>query len=70
MLGITEQKAAKKEKKAKKAEKAKANTKKKGDDHHQGHLHHFERQYSTMRDMPTDVEEVGFKYFVLGCVQV
>ncbi|KAJ2914726.1 hypothetical protein MD484_g5704, partial [Candolleomyces efflorescens] len=60
MLGITEQKAAKKEKKAKKAEKAKANTKKKGDDHHQGHLHHFERQYSTMRDMPTDVEEVWF----------
>jgi sRNA-binding protein len=66
LLSITDQKAAKR---AKKAEKAKAKTEKKDDkkkdDNHKEHLHQFEHQYSTIRDKPTDVEEVGSKHLVL-----
>lgn len=53
MLSITDQKAAKR---AKRAEKAK----KKMEEDHEHHLHSFETRYSTIRDTPTDVEEVWF----------
>ncbi|KAJ2924622.1 hypothetical protein H1R20_g12476, partial [Candolleomyces eurysporus] len=54
LYSITDQKAAKR---AKRAENAKA--KKKMDEHDDG-LHEFEHRYSTIRDTPTDVEEVWF----------
>lgn len=57
MLSITDQKAAKR---AKRAEKAK----KKMEEDHEHHLHSFETRYSTIRDTPTDVEEVCLGHII------